>query len=59
MWVGDDPQETAQDDIGHTVRRVRVDEVAEPVGVTLVVGRVGAVGIDQDVNVGEEQGAAP
>jgi hypothetical protein len=56
--MGDHSQEPAQDQVGHAVGGVTVDEIGQPLPIARMVGRIFAMRVDQDVNVDQDHQAA-
>ena len=51
----DDAQESAQHQLADSVRLLRDDRLAQPLGIALMLGCLGAICVDEDVDVAEDQ----
>jgi hypothetical protein len=51
-WVRNNSEKATENYIGHSIGLITVDDTFQPVTIGCVIRRVGAVGVDQYVNVG-------
>src|SRR5688572_10201661 len=57
--MGNNPDEPAEHEVRDTIRFVSVDEVLQPLSVTLMVRSILTIGIDQHVNIREQHPVVP
>jgi hypothetical protein len=54
FWMGDNPYKATEHQLRHAIRAATIDRVFDPVALGRVVGRIFAVGVDQDVDVHQD-----
>jgi len=54
--VRDDSHEAAQNEIGHSESHIGVDQFAQPIGISIVIGRIPTKCVDQHIDVNEKHG---